>query len=518
MGSRQYAELAAERETATGRYHFWIAGSHVTTDAGRHWVRQSLPRGIAFADFASARVGYAAARGDGCAQQIWKTDGGGASWFPLAGTCARSYSSLDFLSERVGYAATGVRVYDLAAVSPNLPALVIKRTDDGGATWRTVHAISRGRRAWPADTRLHFADAEHGWAVSSERNQGFSFDSVHRTSDGGRTWATVRYPALPSAFANGGAGWAGGTQGVWRTTDFGRSWRIAVRPRNVGPSRLFIATASQLVIDSTVGTLRSNDGGKTWSSTFVPSARYIAESRGEPAFIRTEGGELGQSVPVLIGHGVLPRPRRVAYDLGAVSFTDALHGMLASGQQGTGEQDGTIPVYATRDGGRSWRTVRLPRDLEENSPASIAHGAVVLVTPPVLYLSSDEGLHWRATRVRNDFWDCGAQRPSRRSIWVLCSLSVTHGGPTILFRSDDGGHDWRRLSGTVWLDTRFVAFDDREAWAETKPLDGEHTGDPALWHTTDGGRTWHEVWPRIVADTIVRDYRYFGPHLLTPAR
>ena len=501
---------------------FWVASGrrlYLSRDAGAHWVQRPLPAGIAFTEFASARVGYAAARGIDCAQQIWKTTDGSVRWFPLAGTCARSYSSLDFLGERTGYAATGLRAYDLGAVSDNLPLLVIKRTDDGGATWRTVYRISNSLHAWPADTRLHFSDPAHGWAESSELNQGFEFDTLHRTSDGGRTWTTVRYPALSFAFTHGDRAWAGADQAIWRTADFGRSWRVSIRAQNVQPSQLLIATRSQLVIDSAVGAVRSTDGGRSWRSTPPPSARAIAVARGEAAYIRAARGEFGTAMPVRLDGTVIHRPRRVRSDLGAVSFVDARKGLIASGQQGSGEQDGTIPVFATSDGGRSWQTVRLPTRLEENSPASIAHGAIAVLQPPELYLSADNGAHWRSARVRTDFWDCGVQRPTPKAIWVLCSLSVTRHVPqSILFRSDDGGRSWRRLRASAWLDTRFVAVDRHEAWAETKPSGDLLATGSALWHTTDGGAHWYEVWPRVAPDAVVRDYRFFGPHLLTPTR
>src|SRR5207244_12362018 len=128
-------------------------------DEGRAWSAGSLPRAAALTTFASASVGYAEAPAS-CGEQLWKTADGGFTWSRLAGTCASSYSSLDFLDAGTGWTATGVRGYDYGSgIRPG--PLLIRRTDDSGATWRTVFRTTK----WLPDTRLHFTDGRQGWAV-----------------------------------------------------------------------------------------------------------------------------------------------------------------------------------------------------------------------------------------------------------------------------------------------------------------------------------------------------------------
>src|SRR5205085_12591824 len=110
------------------------------------------------------------------------------------------------------------------------PSNLVRLSEDGGNTWRILHAD--GRRRWLGLSRVSFADARHGWAVSHEAGQGFCSDALHVTSDGGRTWQSRSFPDSPSAFAGSRFAWAGeetaGT--IWRTSDSGRTWRPSVRP------------------------------------------------------------------------------------------------------------------------------------------------------------------------------------------------------------------------------------------------------------------------------------------------
>jgi photosystem II stability/assembly factor-like uncharacterized protein len=497
----------------------WYAAGRrllVSRDGGRTWSARSLPRGAALTTFASAEVGFTVAR-TSCGRQIWKTTDGGGTWRPLPITCARSYSSLEFVDAQTGWAATGVRDYDYGSELEAGPVL-IRRTDDGGATWRTVSRVTRWQLP---DTRLHFADSRHGWAVSRATQAGAHahFSSLHRTVDGGRSWSVVRYPALPSAFSGANAAWAGDEAGgqLWRTTDSGRSWQLRVRPANVWPSALLVATRSRLVIDGAAGTLRSGDGGRSWSSTPAPSAPAIAGALHQPAYLRVRDIDVGGAIPQLSRDGgrtwrPLHRPRITQYDAGDVAFTDPDRGLLASGQGEFGPY-GRVPVFATHDGGRTWRQLPVPRYVERDREVTRGPGIVVIRRPPLLYVSTDEGRHWGSVRVRDDFWDCGASRPQHDAIWILCSLSVNR-APSLLLRSDDGGSSWRKLNGSVWLDPRLIALDDHEAWAIANPRNLNAGGGRALWHSTDGGSTWREVWPNVPGETVVRDHRYFGPHVL----
>jgi photosystem II stability/assembly factor-like uncharacterized protein len=497
--------------------HAWYAvGRRLleSTDMGRTWFPRSLPRGASLTVFPSATVGYAEAP-TSCGKQIWQTVDRGVTWSPLPGTCASSYSSLDFLNQRIGWAATGIRGYDEGSGTPR-SGLLIRGTADGGASWTTVYRSN----SWLADTRLHFTDARNGWAVSQESAEGAHahFSLVRRTADRGRSWHTVRYPALPTAFEGSTSAWAGDKSSglLWRTTDAGRVWSLRVGPEYVWPSALLIANHSKLVIDSAAGTLRSNDGGRTWSSTPPPSSVAVARALHKPAYLRIAATDIGRAIPQLSRDGgriwrPLQRPKITRYDAGDVAFTDPNHGLLAAGQGEFGA-DGRAPVFATHDGGKTWQGFRLPPGVKRGDEVTLGPGVVLIRKPPIFYLSTDEGRHWASLHVRDDFWDCAISRPQQDSIWILCSLSVTR-APSLLLRSHDGGSNWRKLSGPVWLDAGLVALNQHEAWAIAKPVSLNPASGRTLWHTTNGGSSWRQVWPNVSGETTMTNRRSFGPHL-----
>ena len=491
-----------------------------SADEGRTWTSRPLPAGASrsapFAEavsaFPTASVGYAAASAS-CGERLFKTTNGARSWTPLPGTCASSYSSIDFLDERTGWAVTGIPYDGNDTPFNEAGRLLIRFTDDGGASWMTVY---RGP-SWPVDTRLYFTDPRHGWAVSLETSQGFKHDSVHRTVNAGRVWRTVRYPLLPSTFTGPETAWAGEEAGgvLEHTTDGGRSWQPQVKPEYISPTSLLLATSRTLVVDGHTGALRSNDQGRSWVRTPSPSLRSVAQALHEPAYIHIlnfhhmvaelspDGGQAWRTLhvpwPIAFGN------RKAHIEMmGDIAFTDAVHGLLASGRASGGEEaeffepQGAVPVFATHDAGATWKQLRVPRGVERDTPVTLGPGIVVINDAPLLYLSTDEGRHWASISIGNHYWECGVSRPQKQDIWLLCSLAAT-GRAVILLRSDDDGTTWRKLTGPASLFARdLIAINTQEAWA---------TGQN-LWHTTDGGNTWQEVWPN--APTPIPDDRSVG--------
>jgi photosystem II stability/assembly factor-like uncharacterized protein len=92
--------------------------------------------------------------------------------------------------------------------------------------------------------------------------------------------------------------------------------------------------------------------------------------------------------------------------MGDIAFTDAAHGLLASGRASGGEtsaffdRGGTVPVFATRDAGATWKQLRVPPGVERSTPVTLGPGIVVINDPPLLYLSTDEGQHWARISIR----------------------------------------------------------------------------------------------------------------------
>jgi photosystem II stability/assembly factor-like uncharacterized protein len=450
-------------------------------DGGQTWVKVPMPPGATLLQFPSADVGYAAAKSPRCGgQQLWKTTDGARSWSPLSGTCTASYMSIDFLDERKGFTSAGPR----EDYSYEKPQLVIRATTDGGLSWETRYldpsqGVGRDDH-WPAPTQLHFLDKRNGWAVSHEISQGWTFDDLHVTRDGGRHWQRRWFPSwqLPSAFAAGGRAWA---TNHW-TTDWGRTWRMSVRPGQITPYRLRVATKTRLVVETGQGVIESRDTGQTWSTRTPLSDRRAAEAMGLPAYIRTRSGAEGDTgLPVSSNDRRLQVPKR--FYTGAVAFRTEQRGLLAAGDP----SDARVPIFATHDGGQSWRRLKMPAGVSEDAEVRLGPELAVIVTGyPGLLLTTDEGRHWSKVPVNDDYWECGAQKFGDGPYWLLCQVDFTR-GRTVLFRSDDGEH-WRSRSSRIRPSPNLMTSGPDEAWT---------IGSKALWHTTDGGDSWRQVWPTL---------------------
>lgn len=166
----------------------------------------------------------------------------------------------------------------------------IYKTIDGGLTWTLQFKNSRPTAFFDA---LAFWDANHGIAVSDPVDGRFL---IITTSDGGATWKEMPPEGMPPALSGEGAFAASGTcitvqgkQNVWfgtggpegarvfRSTDGGRSWRVAATTMMSGKtagifSLLFWSARQGVAVggdytkesEAGKGAAWTSDGGKTW--------------------------------------------------------------------------------------------------------------------------------------------------------------------------------------------------------------------------------------------------------------
>ena len=468
-----------------------------TTDGGLTWSVVWSKPGIVLQDLSLARDGrHASATGVHSPMTggygpgpVPKDDvtvttaDGGRTW-SLGGT--RQPKSL--LRGRAGRTVYEAIDPQTAIASPTASTR-IRRSDDGGRTWRTVLDL-HGRRRWVAIERLGVVDPLHVWAVSHENDQGFDFFDVHVTDDGGRHWTRRRVPALPSAFAPGGLAWAvdGATAAVWRTLDEGRTWRINTSPRPVGSYAVDVATPRDIEIATSSGELRSADAGRTWDAVPRPTERAAALANGELAYVPA-GDAYSERALLRRGDGwaTLHPPR--LFTFGDAQFTDGRHGLVAGGD--ASGADVRARIYRTRDGGASWTRVRLPPGASGTDVAAIGPDTIAVEHDGQLMVSVDNGGSWQDIRVPLHYPECTVRRP-QTTTWVLCSDVIGDGARTrtVLLRTTDG-HSWRVLGNRAPLAHAFRATSDDEAWAAG--WDGDPGGVPPLWHTVDGGATWQRV-------------------------
>ena len=167
---------------------------------------------------------------------------------------------------------------------------------------------------------------------------------------------------------------------------------------------------------------------------------------------------------------------------------------------------GAAGVFASGDGGGSWRAVASPPDVDPNAVAAVGPDHVWVVgdlkdpggqqpfelTAAVL-ASSDGGATWRRQRV-----------PPLASLTDVVFADARHGwalggeGPdyeSVVLVTDDGGAHWRRRRTPPGRRLSAIAcVDRRHLWISA----GQSNADPQKAHassilaTADGGGTWKE--------------------------
>jgi photosystem II stability/assembly factor-like uncharacterized protein len=512
---RRSLPVAAELDLVTPR--IWLAFQAAQPDAypsrgaklfrsgdsGLHWTATSVPKGTEALRFASPTLGFVSANAQACptpgfdpkdfpAMQLWRTIDGGRTWKALSGTCAgqSSDADIDVVSRRL--------IFAVQSGSDREGTSLVRRSTDGGRTWKTIF-----REQKRGIFEVHFADAQHGFIVEDEGHNlpYFGYQLLASTTDGGRTWGRHGIPAdLPVAFY-GRQIWIGHDLSgvIWRTADGGRSWELTTAarlldpggPDLIEPHSPTLAAKGTVVVATGAGPVESEDGGGTWVPTRWPSDGTVALAEGTNAYV-VEASTVDKNTGRLVtptGVKRLQLPRGFSY-LSSVAFTNDHDGAIAS-------EDGPErrPVFVTHDGGKTWRPIPLPRGLTYFRPR-LGPGVIVLIGDARAFVTVDEGKSWHALRLHNkkQFFDCAVSRPSTAAIWVACNDLYAQ---TIVFRSTDAGHTWGRRVTSRILDTGLLGVGLSEAWATSERDPGTGASTSILWHTTDGGATWQQVWVRL---------------------
>ncbi|MDQ6854333.1 MAG: hypothetical protein M3046_11705 [Actinomycetota bacterium] len=289
--------------------HGWLVSTSVfrTADGGRTWQlslkREGSPSGApVLGNFSAVDATHAwvtqvpaGCNIPLCGLELLRTVDG-STWDSVG--MLPAYGEVRFVDRATGWA--GVFTADAERLRDRSNEASILVTHDGGVTWaRQFH----GTGAQPGIT-LSFADAQHGWALGSERTfcsmGGCGGYTLYRTSDGGDHWQAIQSgddgkwwgPTPEGASAAGflgqptfvdtrngwltvGTGAGGGAGGILVTHDGGEHWSrysgdggvwSVGSIAGVGRER---AWATVLVRrpngESEHAVVMTTDGGKTWS-------------------------------------------------------------------------------------------------------------------------------------------------------------------------------------------------------------------------------------------------------------
>jgi len=274
--------------------------------------------------------------------------------------------------------------------------------------------------------------------------------------------------------------------GVWKTTDFGRTWApifddqptgsigdVAVAPSN--PNTIYVGSGEGLQRpDLSVGDgmYKSVDAGNTWQHIGLQEGLQIGG-------ISVDQNNENRVFVAVLGHPYGPNKER--------------------------------GVYRTTDGGKTWQQVLY---IDENT------GAVQVTIDPTdanivyadmfagrlapwengmwagpksgLYKSTDGGNTWKQLKNGLPNTDEGLDRigfciaPSAHNrLYAVVSAKEKSGG---FYRSDDGGDSWTKLSGDMRLWDRGTDF--AEVKVDPKNADIVYDANVVVWKSTDGGKTW----------------------------
>ena len=299
---------------------------------------------------------------------------------------------------------------------------------------------------------------------------------------GGRTVAAAGAPGRPNVFYIGVC-----NGGVWKTTDYGHVWTPifddqptgsigAIAVAGADPNTIYVGSGEGLQRpDLSVGDgiYKTTDGGKTWQHLGLRDGQQIAQILVDPR-------DANRVFVAVLGHPYGPNAERGVYRStdGGATWQPVL-----TKDENTGAVDLAFdPANSQTVFAVLWAARQAPWEVGSSWTISANNG---------LYKSSDGGTTWRQItaglptaadglgRIGLAFAPSAPQR-------LYAVLGATKSGG--VYRSDDGGENWRRVNGDPRLWGRDGDFN--EVRVDPKNADVVYVANVVTWKSTDGGQTF----------------------------
>jgi photosystem II stability/assembly factor-like uncharacterized protein len=305
---------------------------------------------------------------------------------------------------------------------------------------------------------------------------------------GGRTRAVAGVPAKPGVFYVGAV-----NGGVWKTDDYGRTWHpifdaqptqsigaIAVAPSD--PNIIYVASGEGLLRpDLSVGNgiYRSDDGGRTWSHLGLREGQQIPELAVDPNDPR-------RLFAAVLGRPYGPNPER--------------------------------GIYRSVDGGTNWERVLYKDEntggsavaLDPSHPQTVYAGLWEARLGPWedkneyngtgggLFKSSDGGTSWKrlSTGLPANLAQINVSVAPSRPQRLYATVGTTEAGDYSsaaglgVFRSDDGGESWTRITTDPRPALRIGGGDLAVPRVDPSNPDVVYVASIVTMKSSDGGKTW----------------------------
>ncbi len=486
-------------------------GIFKSTDGGKTWVQKDKGvvegQGITFRGFTidprSSNIVYAAAEISSYAWAgksisgrefdltkgvVYKTTDGGENWSAVwRGDNLARYIWIDPRRPETLYVSTGI--FDREAANSdhtkNIAGGVgILKSTDGGKTWRQVD--NGLGNLYVGTLFMHPTNPDillAGVGNNAYRNGA----GVYLTTTGGETWVPVvdnqgqPITSVEFATSNPNVAYAGGDNAVYRSEDGGRTWRQTIGGA-WGPPGARVGFPIDFQVDPRDanrlfanayggGNFVTTDGGQTWQ---IASQGYTGAEMNavvvdptDPAtvyagarsgfFKSWNGGATWQPInfpPAEVREGAAA----------AVDPSDPQH-LLVSDQQ-----DGLM--WASRDGGRSWKEVLNQAGQIHAMPGN-DNNVWMQGANAIGYAPSDARIVYAGYAVR---WCVFFNNPQ------YCAVPSQG-----IFRSSNGGETWQAMGGAGLDRASVLAL----AVHPTNPfVVYAATGGKGVMKSSDGGTTW----------------------------
>jgi photosystem II stability/assembly factor-like uncharacterized protein len=325
-----------------------------------------------------------------------------------------------------------------------------------------------------------------GWSASAQRYDPALFSALSwrliGPFRGGRTVGATGVAGAPDVLyvgVNNG--------GVWKSTDYGRTWvpifddeptgsigAIALAPSD--PQTVYVGSGEGLQRpDLSVGDgiYKSSDGGRTWRHLGLPDGQQI------PAIV-VDPRDANRLLVAVLGHPYGPNDERGVFRStdGGETWQRVLHR-----DENTGAVDLALdPANPQTVFAVLWAARQAPWEIGSSWTLSAANG---------LYKSSDGGSTWRqitgglpalAEGLGRIGLAVSASAPAR----MYAVVGAAQGGG--LYRSDDGGEHWRLANADERLWGRDGDFNEVKV-DPTNP-DVVYVANVVTWKSVDGGQTF----------------------------
>ena len=299
---------------------------------------------------------------------------------------------------------------------------------------------------------------------------------------GGRVTAVAGIAESPLVYFMGSTG-----GGIWKTEDAGSSWSNvadeylesasvgAIDVADSDPSVIWAGMGSACIRGNTSmgdGVYRSTDGGRSWQHAGLPEAGQIGRIVVDPR-------DPDVAFVAALGHPFGPNPERGVFRTrdGGLEWERVLF---------ISDSTGAVDLAMRPDNPRilfagMWRA--------ERKPWTMISGA----REGGIWRSKDGGDSWHRLEsglpdglVGRTAVSVSAAKPDR--VWALIEAPGDEGG---LYRSDDGGESWKQVNKERKLRQR--AWYYTHVYADPRDENTVYVLNVRFWKSIDGGKTFEQI-------------------------